>query len=68
MKHIMKKYFFLSLIPSSAMAEDFIGQKSIGLVIILALGAAIWIVGAKILRTIFRKDPTEAEDKSKLRK
>lgn len=64
----MNKYLALSLIPANAMAEDFVGQKGVGLVIILALGAAIWIIGAKILRTIFRKDTTETEDKSNLRK
>ena len=68
LKHIMKKNFALALIPASAMAEDFSGQKSIGLIVILALGACAWIVGAKLLRMIFRKDRTEVGDGSKVRK
>lgn len=64
----MNKYLILSLIPSSAMAEDFIGQKGIGLVIILVFCAAVWIVGAKILRVIFSKNSAKVKDNSKLRK
>ena len=64
----MKKSFALALIPASAMAEDFSGQKSIGLIVILALGVCVWIIGAKLLRMIFRKNRTEVEDEPQVRK